>query len=360
MVSENNSGLMNQFLTSNCEWLRGLGPESDIVLSSRIRLARNLTGYLFSDRLEAKDQQRLISEVKEAAAVTPMLKDIYVVEYKQLKELDRQFFLERHLISREHATEKGDKALIVSKNEVISIMILEEDHLRCQVFQSGLNLIEAWRLMDRIDSQLEVKLPFSFHPTLGYLTACPTNVGTGLRASCMLHLAGLMMTKQVNKVLQALSKLNLAARGFFGEGTQASGNFFQFSNQLTLGQNENEVVDGLERVMRQVVEHEKEARQYLLEKRRGKVEDQIWRAVGSLKSARLMTSTEALGLLSLARLGVDLGFILNLSKANLNALFLFTQPAHLQKLSGSELSSSERDQKRAELIRTRLKDVELA
>lgn len=351
---------LNEFLSSTCEWLRGTGPENDIVLSSRIRLARNVTGYLFSERLEPADQQHLIEEVEQAVLSTTLLKGSHFLDYKNLKDLDRQFLLERHLISREHAIEKGEKALVVAKNEVVSIMILEEDHLRCQVFQSGLNLVEAWRLMDQIDTALEAKIAYSFHPTLGYLTACPTNVGTGLRASCMLHLAGLVMTKQVNKVLQALSKLNLAARGFFGEGTQASGNFFQFSNQMTLGQQESEIVDGLERVMRQVIEHEKEARNHLLEKRRGKLEDQIWRSVGALKSARLMSSSEALGLLSLMRLGVDLGFIPNLSKANLNALFLFTQPAHLQKLHGTDLNTADRDQKRAELLRTRLKDVQLA
>lgn len=350
---------INHFLSSTCEWLRSSGPESDIVLSSRIRLARNLTGYFFSEKLGPEDQQHLIEEVERAVKSTPLFGDAQFFDYKNLKDLDRQFLLERHLISREHASEKGEKALVVTKNEVVSIMVLEEDHLRSQVFQSGLNLVEAWRLMDKMDTALEAKLPYSFHPNLGYLTACPTNVGTGLRASCMLHLAGLMMTKQVNKVLQALSKLNLAARGFFGEGTQASGNFFQFSNQLTLGQQESEIVDGLERVMRQVIEHEKEARNHLIGKRRGKVEDQIWRAVGALKSARLMSSSEALGLLSLMRLGIDLGFIQNLSKTNLNALFLFTQPAHLQKLSGTDLNTSERDQKRAELLRGRLKDVEL-
>jgi len=351
---------LNQLLSSTCEWLRGTGPESDIVLSSRIRLARNLTGYAFSERLEPTEQQHLIEEVEQAVLGASLLKDSYFFDYKDLKDLDRQFLLERHLISREHAGEKGDKALAVARNEVVSIMILEEDHLRSQVFQSGLNLVEAWRLMDQVDTALEARIAYSFHPTLGYLTAFPTNVGTGLRASCMLHLAGLMMTKQVNKVLQALSKLNLAVRGFFGEGTQASGNFFQFSNQMTLGQQEGEIVDGLERVMRQVIEHEKEARNHLLEKRRGKLEDQIWRAVGTLKSARLMSSSEALGLLSLTRLGVDLGFVANLSKANLNALFLFTQPAHLQKLHGADLNTSDRDQKRAELLRTRLKDVQLA
>lgn len=350
---------MNHFLSSTCEWLRGSGPESDIVLSSRIRLARNLTGYPFTEKLGGDEQQHVVEEVETAFGSTPLLKESYFFEYKDLKDLDRQFLLERHLISREHASEKGEKAVLVTKNEVISIMILEEDHLRSQVFQSGLNLVEAWRLMDQVDSALETKIPYSFDSHLGYLTACPTNLGTGLRASCMLHLPGLVMTKQVNKVLQALSKLNLAARGFFGEGTQASGNFFQFSNQLTLGQNENEIVDGLERVMRQVIEHEKESRNYLLDKRRGKLEDQIWRSIGTLKSARLMSSQEALGLLSMTRLGVDLGFIGNLSKMNLNALFLFTQPAHLQKLSGTDLDTSERDQKRAELLRTRLRDVEL-
>lgn len=351
--------VISHFLTSTCEWLRGTGPESDIVLSSRIRLARNLSGYRFSEKLEPTEQQHLIEEVERSVSAVDMLKDSYFIEYKDLKDLDRQFLLERHLISREHASEKGEKALVISKNEVVGIMILEEDHLRSQVFQSGLNLLEAWRLMDKVDTSLEAKLPFSFHPELGYLTACPTNVGTGLRASCMVHLAGLMMTKQVNKVLQALSKLNLAARGFFGEGTQAAGNFFQFSNQQTLGQQESEIVDGLERVMRQVIEHEKEARNYLLGKRRGKLEDQIWRAVGTLKSARLISSSEALGLLSLMRLGLDLGFISNLNKTNLNALFLFTQPAHLQKLGKADMNSSERDQKRAELLRTHLKAVEL-
>ena len=350
---------LNELLTSTCEWLRGTGPENDIVLSSRIRLARNLSGYAFSERLEEARQRQLLDEVEKAVVSLPMLKDSYFFDYKNLKDLDMQFLLERHLISREHAADQGERGLAVSRNEVISIMVLEEDHLRVQVLQSGLNLIEAWRLVDKVDSALDKRLSYSFHESLGYLTACPTNVGTGLRASCMVHLAGLMMTKQVNKILQALSKLNLTARGFFGEGTQASGNFFQFSNQMTLGQAEEEIVDGLDRVMRQVIEHEKEARSHLVEKRRAKLEDQIWRAVGALKSARLMSSAETLGLLSLMRLGVDVGFIKNLSKKNLNALFLYMQPAHLQKLSSVTLKTAERDYKRAELLRTRLKDVAL-
>lgn len=350
----------NHFLKSTCEWLKATGPENDIVLSSRIRLARNLEGYPFTNRLKAVEQKDVIKEIQKAVDQADILKKSFFLNYKNLKEMDRQFFLERHLISREHANEKGEKALVVSENEVVSIMILEEDHIRAQVFQAGLNLIEAWRLMNQIDTELEKQLSFSFHPTLGYLTACPTNVGTGIRASCMVHLAGLVMTKQINKVLQALMKLNLAARGFFGEGTEASGNFFQFSNQQTLGQKEEEIIDNLERVIHQIIEHEKEARQYLIEKKRGRIEDQIWRAVGILKSARLISSVEAQGYLSLMRLGVDLGFVKNLNKLNLNTLFLFIQPAHLQKLIDSSLNASERDYKRAELLRTRLKDVDLA
>lgn len=355
----NSSEILSLFLSSTCEWLRGTGPENEIVLSSRIRVARNVESYVFTEKLKAEDQKSLISEVSKAMAAAPILKGAYFIDFNGLKSIDRQFLVERHLISREHASEKGNKAVLITKNEMVSIMVLEEDHLRIQVIQSGLNLIDSWRLIDKVDSALDAKLPYAFHSQLGYLTACPTNLGTGLRSSCMLHLAGLVMTKQVNKVLQALSKLNLTARGFFGEGTQAAGNFFQFSNQMTLGQNEEDIINELDRVIHQMIEHEREARNYLLEKRRAKLEDQIWRAVGALKSARLMSSTEAMGLLSLARLGLDLGFVKNLTLPNLNALFLFMQPAHLQKLTETTLEASERDERRAELLRTRLKDVEL-
>ncbi len=353
------TGPFDYLLKSTCEWLRGTGDESDIVISSRIRLARNLAEYPFYERMTAAEQEQVIKKVESTIENLPMLKKSFFVNYKGLEETDRQFLLERHLISREHASDGGKKAVVVSPNEIISIMVLEEDHLRAQVFQSGLNLIQAWRLMDQLDTALEKELPYAFHPGFGYLTACPTNVGTGMRASCMVHLVGLVMTKQVGKVVQALLKLNLAARGFLGEGTEAAGNFYQFSNQQTLGQKEDEIVEGLERVMKQVVEHEKEARSYLMEKKRAQLEDQIWRSVGALKSARLMSSGEAIGLLSLMRLGVDLGFVQNLSKTNLNALFLFIQPAHLQKLMGEPLGAGERDHKRAELLRTRLKDVDL-
>ena len=351
---------IDQLLKNSTEWLRGTGPEVDVVVSSRIRLARNLAGFPFVPKLGKEQEEDVIDLVEEAVKAESRLKDTFFVRYKDVTELDKQFFLERHLISREHAVEQGEKAVVVSPNEVVSVMVLEEDHLRIQVFQSGLNIADAWRITDEITNGLEKNLPFSFHADLGYLTACPTNVGTGIRASCMLHLPSLVMTKQVNKILQALAKLNLATRGLYGEGSQASGNFFQISNQTTLGQKEEEIVQGLEKVIRQMVVHEKEARQYLLEKRKAKFEDQIWRSLGTLKSARIISSGEAVQLLSLVRLGVDSGFVKNLLHTELNNLFLVVQPAHLQKLYGRALGSSERDIRRADLIREKLQAVSLA
>jgi len=269
-----------------------------------------------------------------------------------LCELDRQFLLERHLVSRELIAEEGKCAVAITPDEMVSLMVIEEDHLRLQVFQSGLNLLETWRIADEIDTELEKKLEFAFDATLGYLTACPTNVGTGLRASCMLHLPSLVLTKQVHKVLQALSKLNLAVRGLYGEGTQASGNFFQFSNQITLGQPEEEVINNLEGVIRQVITHEREAREYLKKKRKSKMEDQIWRALAALKAARLMSSSEAIQLLSLVQVGVDVGILQGqVTHTDLNQLFLLIQPAHLQKTNGKELNTTDRDAFRADRIR---------
>ena len=353
------SDWVDRLLKSPTEWLRGSGPDTDVVVSSRIRLARNLAGFPFVSKLAKEEEEDIIDLVEESVFRTSSLKDTLFIRYRDVTELDKQFLLERHLISREHAVEQGEKAVAVSPKEVVSVMILEEDHLRLQVFQSGFNIAETWRITEEIINELESSLPFSFHADLGYLTACPTNVGTGIRASCMLHLPSLVLTKQVNKVLQALAKLNLAARGLYGEGSQAAGNFFQISNQITLGQNEEEIISGLEKVIRQMIAHEKEARQYLLEKRKAKFEDQIWRALGTLKSARVVSSGEAVQLLSLVRLGVDLHFVANLTYSELNNLFLLIQPAHLQKLYSRALGSSERDIRRADLIRERLVGVTL-
>lgn len=349
----------DDLLKSSCEWLKGTGPAGDIVISSRVRLARNVRGFPFTSRLTSAQQNEIIGHFNTARKRSNYLKGANFMLYDELSDLQKQYLLERHLASLEHTTKKGKRALCYDKKEVMSIMVLEEDHLRLQVMQSGFNLIEAWRLLSRVDTELEKSLHFAFHPTLGYLTACPTNVGTGLRASCMLHLPCLVMTKQITKVLQALAKLNLAARGLYGEGTEASGNFFQFSNQITLGQSEEDIIDNLERVIKQVIEHEKEAREVMQKKRGQSLFDQIGRALGVLKYARTVSSKESTGLLSHVRLGVDLGIIKNLDYSVVNKLFLTTQPAHLQMLAGKGLGSAQRDIYRANLIREKLKNVEV-
>lgn len=351
---------IDQFLNRVPEWYRSDGPDSDIVISSRIRIARNLKNYVYTTRLAETDQDRILDKVEAAMGQAPTLSGAQFLRYKTLTELDRQFLVERHLVSIEHAGEKGRKAAVINPSEKISIMVLEEDHLRIQAFESGFNLGKAWEVIDRLDDELEFNLEYSFDPRLGYLTACPTNVGTGLRASCMVHIPAMVLTKQIHKVIQALTKLNLATRGLYGEGTQAIGDYFQFSNQMTLGQNESEIIQNLESVIRQVVSHEREARQHMMEKKTGKFEDQIWRALGILKSSRIISSTEATQYLSMVQLGVNLGLLPNpLGRDDLNMLFGLIQPAHLQKMAGTTLNASERDSRRAEIIRERLAKLSL-
>ena len=343
---------IDRFLDQPVGWLRATGPESDIVISSRLRLARNLANFPFLTRLTPAQRNEVIQEIEKAVKGSNFLRQAYYIASDKLTELDKQFLLERHLVSRELVTEEGASAVAITPDEMVSLMVIEEDHLRLQVFQSGLNLAEAWRIADEIDSEMEKQLDYAFDANLGYLTACPTNVGTGIRASCMLHLPSLVLTKQVHKVLQALSKLNLAVRGLYGEGTQASGNFFQFSNQITLGQPEGEIISNLEGVIRQVIAHEREARDYLRKKKKNKMEDQIWRALATLKAARMISSSEAIQLFSLVQVGVDAGVLEGqVTHTDLNQLFLLIQPAHLQKVAGKELSATERDIRRAERIR---------
>jgi protein arginine kinase len=351
---------IDRLIKKPTEWLSAKGPASDVVVSSRLRLARNFQGYPFCSKLKQGQKDEIMSMIEKAIPNSEYIKKALYIRFKDLSEIDRQFLFERHLVSRELASESGQKAVLVTDDEVVSVMVLEEDHLRLQAFQSGLNLKSAWRIVSQIDDEIEKNLAYVFDPKWGYLTACPTNVGTGLRASCMLHLPGLVLTKQVHKILKALSKLNLAARGLYGEGTQATGNLFQFSNQMTLGQKEEEIIDNLERVINQVVEHEKEARQHLEKNKSLKIEDQIWRAVGVLKTARTISSAEATSFLSLIQLGVSIHMIdSSLSLEELNKLFLLTQPAHLQKIAGKELSSDERDIERAKTIRTKLKKLKV-
>ncbi len=342
---------LDDLINQTSEWLRGIGPDSDIVISSRIRLARNLNKIPFSHLAVKKQAQETLKVCKDAIEANGYLKGGLFLKIEELANIDKQFLLERHLVSKELIIKFDSKAVIISQKEIISIMINEEDHLRIQTIQSGFNLRQAWDIISKLDVDLAARFDYAFSADFGFLTACPTNVGTGMRASVMLHLPALVITKQIDKVLQALSKLSLTARGFYGEGTQANGNFFQISNQTTLGHNEADIIDNIERVIRQVIVQEQNARKFLDAQHKTELQDRIYRALGVLKSAHIITSSETIELLSMVRLGVNVGLIKDIGIAKLNQLFISTQPAHLQKLEGKLLTAAERDAKRAQVIR---------
>lgn len=336
------------------EWLGGTGPDSDIVISSRIRLARNLSEFCFLSKASARDRGEIERRVKEVLPEVDVAPDMTYFSLPPLSPIDRLFLVERHLISREHAFGKGPRGVCLAARESLSIMVNEEDHLRIQGLRSGFQLRATWEQVDEVDTRLERRLDYAFSPQFGYLTVCPTNVGTGMRASLMLHLPALVMTRQIDKVFQAVSKINLAVRGLYGEGTQASGDFYQISNQPTLGRSESEIIENIERVIPRIIEYERTVRESLLEQRREVVEDKVWRAYGMLQTARTINSEETMDLLSAVRMGVNLNIIRDVPMSTVNQLFIFTQPAHLQKLERTELNSPERDITRATFIRNRL------
>jgi len=272
-----------------------------------------------------------------------------------LEPLDRQLLLERHLISRELANGSGGRGVLFNRSEMLAVMVNEEDHLRIQAIRAGFQVDEAYEDIERLDERLDKQLDFAFSEEFGYLTACPTNVGTGMRASVMLHLPALVFTKQIDKVFASVTKINLAVRGFYGEGTQASGDFFQISNQITLGISERDILGLLDRVVPRIVAYEREVREHLLKKDRIRLEDKVWRALGTLQAARTINSEETMNLLSAVRLGVNCGLLDDVKIATVNELFILTQPAHLQRLKKRELDAGERDATRAEFIRRQLR-----
>jgi protein arginine kinase len=274
-----------------------------------------------------------------------------------LTAMDKQILVERHLVSREHAAKNVGSGLVLNKEETLCVMINEEDHLRMQALRPGLQLRSAWLAIDQVDSALEKRLDYAYSTELGYLTACPTNLGTGIRVSAMLHLPALVLSEQINQIIQAVNKLGLAVRGLYGEGTEAFGNVFQVSNQMTLGEAETDIVERLNKVLTQLIEHEENARGSLLEKKPKMVFNHIGRAYGTLANAHSITSKETMNLLSLMRLGIDLGMFPGAERALVDELFIVTQPAHLQKQFTEKLSAEERDVLRADMLRDRLRTV---
>ncbi len=333
------------------------GAHHDIVISSRVRLARNVKGHPFPGWAKKADRLSLLEAVKPAVDGLPEMEDAFSEYLQDLAATEKQILVERHLISREHAAKSTGSAVVMNRAQTLSIMINEEDHLRMQSIQPGFTLKSVFRGIDEIDTQLEKTLDYAFTPKLGYLTACLTNVGTGMRASAMLHLPALVLDDQINKVIQAVNKIGLAVRGLYGEGSEAMGNLFQVSNQVTLGESEEEILGRLNKVIEQIIEHEQNARATLLQKKTTTLLDQIGRAYGVLLHARSITSKEALNLLSFIRLGTDLGFFAATQRQPVDELFTVTQPAHLQRSTSQKLGPEDRDTLRSDIVRKRLADL---
>jgi len=348
---------LHQFLISPLDAAQLHGPNDRIVMSSRVRLARNLRDASFPGWAKKPERVKILETILPAISALPEMADSFAEAMDNLTALDKQILVERHLISREHAAKNVGSGIVLNREESFCVMINEEDHLRMQALRPGFQIREAWNAIDRLDSALEKKLIYAFDNELGYLTACPTNLGTGIRVSAMLHLPGLVLAEQINPIIQSVNKLGLAVRGLYGEGTEALGNVFQVSNQMTLGETETAIVERLEKVLSQIIKHEENARQSLLEKKPKVVFNHIGRAYGILANAHSISSKETMNLLSLLRLGIDLDLFPGTPRALVDELFLVTQPAHLQKQISDKLSAEERDLLRADMVRERLKNV---
>ena len=340
------------------DWMTGGQVEHGAVLTSRIRLARNLRRHPFPGWAKREERAAALELIRPAIEALPAMKDAFSQELGSLDSVQKQVLVERHLISREHAARGDGSAAVIERRQTFSMMINEEDHLRMQAIRPGLQLGAAFNALSELDSELEKALDFAFDPTLGYLTTCPTNLGTGLRASAMLHLPALVLSDQIGQVLQAVSKIGLAVRGLYGEGTESLGNLYQISNQSTLGESEETIIRRLERVIAEVAAHEHNARGKLIEDDPGMVSDKIGRAYGILRHAHSIESKEALNLLSLLRFGGILGLFPAETVASCDTLLMDIQPAHLQLHAGRKLPAEERDTIRAEIVRCRLQSLD--
>ena len=342
-------------LTKPGEWLAG-GAWHPIVISSRVRLARNLARLPFPGWAKKSERVRILEEIKPEVDALSAMKEGFSEQLNELSATEKQVLVERHLISREHAAKGMGSAVVINPSQTVSIMVNEEDHLRMQAITCGLDLTKTFQTIDEIDTALEAQLDFAFDEQLGYLTACPTNVGTGMRASAMVHLPGLVLGEQINQVVNSVNKIGLAVRGLYGEGTEAMGNLFQVSNQTTLGEKEEQIIGRLHKVIETLIQRETQARENLLETKRTTLLDQFGRAYGILTHAYSISSKEALNLISILRLGIDLGFFPEEGRAIINQLLMDTQPAHLQNVSQQKLAAEERDQLRADIVREKLKN----
>jgi len=346
---------LDELTLTTGEWLRGAGHLSEIVLSSRIRLARNLAEYPFLSTASSTERTEIYRRLADTISALPQERDALLIDVDEADEVDRQVLVERHLVSQQQADSEGRRGVSISPDEKQALMINEEDHLRIQVMGSGLELYSLWSRVSRVDDALSERLAFAFNPELGYLTACPTNVGTGIRVSVMLHLPALRMTKEIDRVARATRDMRLAVRGMHGEGTDAAGDLYQLSNQTTLGKTEEEIIKGFsDQIVPKIVEYERKARESLVQTSPHLLDDKIWRAYGVLSNARRLSSDETQTLLSPLRMGIGMERFDRFDISALNEMFLYSQPGHLQKMHGQSLCDEERDVVRADYLRRRI------
>ena len=342
---------LDDLLSRTCPWLLGNGAENDIVISCRIRLARNLVGFPFPLRATEQDRQLVQDTVRQAAAELLSDDDYYFVDIQTLSSLDLEYLLERQLISRELTATERSHAVIIDRQERFCVMINEEDHMRIHATASGLVPQKVWEQIDKVDDQLGSKLDYVFHEKYGFLTSCVTNAGTGMRISMMLHLPALLVINEMDKVLRSLQKANLTVRGLYGEGSQILGDLYQISNRITLGNSEAELIVKMTDLIPQIVAYERQARHFLVNSRREIILDRCSRALGVLQTARTIGCIETIHHLSSLRLGIHTGLLDGIDISTVNSLLLRTQPAHLQKILGAQDSQADQDIVRAAYIR---------
>ncbi|SDI91639.1 protein arginine kinase [Alteribacillus bidgolensis] len=338
-------------------WMKsGPGPEGDIVLSTRIRLARNLENYPFPIVASEESANTMLHYTSKELAKDPYqyVGNLEVLKMDDLSSNEKRVLVEKHLISPHLAEKAQHGAVMLSEDESVSIMLNEEDHIRLQCLFRGFQLNESLVLSNGLDDWIEEKVTYAFDEKRGFLTSCPTNVGTGMRASVMMHLPALVMTQQLNRILPAINQLGLVVRGIYGEGSEALGNLFQISNQMTLGKSEEDIVEDLRGVVMQLIQQERYAREELIRTSKIQIEDKVFRSFGLLTNSRVMESKEAAKRLSDVRLGIDIDLIQGISGNILNELMILTQPGFLQQYAGKGLTPDERDVRRAALIRERM------
>ncbi|MFC1499055.1 ATP--guanido phosphotransferase [Verrucomicrobiota bacterium] len=350
--------IVDEFVRNPGSWLSS-GQDMQIVISSRVRLARNVRDSYFPGWIGEKERVELCNGLRGMLVKAASLINPVVLDMSSLAQVDKEVLKERHLISNEFSGRGLGSALVVSEDERIAIMINEEDHLRLQAMSSGINLEQVWKKIDAVDSELEKYIRFAYSSRLGYLTSCPSNVGTGLRASVMMHLPGLRLTNEIESVVKGLHRTGFEVRGLSGEGTEASGNMFQISNRITLGEREEVIIRQLTAVVEDVVGHERNARARLMEQKHVLVMDHIGRALGVLMHARMLTSVEVINFLSALRFGIELDIVQNLSVCRVNEVMLLTQPGHLLKIAGKDLSAEDRDILRAEIVKEKIKEAKI-